>query len=138
MHESVGTDGPVGRLTSELEHYSYRDLADHLARINRYTSLAARQMQEAGRRARVVDLLVHPPAAFLRNYILRRGFLDGTVGLTLSLVNAYSVFLKFAKLWELQRAGVARPGAAAADVASSPPGSEAGGAEPGVAAPRSP
>ena len=49
------------------------------------------------------DLLFHPPAAFLRNYILRRGFLDGTAGLTLSIVNAYSVFLKFAKLWELQR-----------------------------------
>ena len=59
-------------------------------------------MHEAGRRAGVFDLLVHPPATFLRNYILRRGFLDGTAGLTISLVNAYSVFLKFAKLWELQ------------------------------------
>jgi hypothetical protein len=45
---------------------------------------------------------VHPPAAFLRNYVLRRGFLDGGVGLTLSAVNAYSVFLKFAKLREMQ------------------------------------
>ena len=47
--------------------------------------------------------LVHPPAAFLRNYLLRRGILDGTAGLPISLMNAYSVFLKFAKLWELQR-----------------------------------
>ena len=47
--------------------------------------------------------LVHPPAAFLRNYVLRRGFTDGTVGLTISLVNSYGVFLKFAKLWERQR-----------------------------------
>jgi hypothetical protein len=46
---------------------------------------------------------VHPPAAFLRNYILRRGFLDGTAGLTISLMNAWSVGLKFMKLWELQR-----------------------------------
>jgi hypothetical protein len=45
---------------------------------------------------------VHPPAAFLRNYVLRRGFMDGSAGLTISLVNAYAVFLKFAKLWELQ------------------------------------
>jgi hypothetical protein len=60
-------------------------------------------MYESGRRANALHLLFHPPAAFLRNYILRRGFLDGTVGLTLSIVNAYSVFLKFAKLWELQR-----------------------------------
>jgi glycosyltransferase involved in cell wall biosynthesis len=103
VHESVTVDGDTGQLTTELQHYSYRDLTDHLDRINAYTTLAARQMHESGRRASAVDLLFHPPAAFLRNYILRRGFLDGTAGLTLSLVNAYSVLLKFAKLWELQR-----------------------------------
>ena len=78
-------------------------LRDHLDRINHYTTLAARQMHEGGRRAGPLDLLLHPPAAFLRNYVLRRGFLDGSVGLTVSLVNAYSVFLKFAKLWALER-----------------------------------
>jgi glycosyltransferase involved in cell wall biosynthesis len=104
VHESVDVDGPSGRLTHELLHYSYRDLRDHLDRINHYTTLAARQMHERGRRAGWLDILLHPPAAFLRNYLLRRGFMDGTVGLTLSAVNAYSVFLKFAKLWELDKA----------------------------------
>jgi glycosyltransferase involved in cell wall biosynthesis len=103
VHESVSVDGPVGQLRHDLEHYSFRDLRDQLDRVNHYTTLAARQMREAGRRAGPLDLLVHPPAAFLRNYVLRRGILDGTVGLTISLVNAYSVFLKFAKLWELQQ-----------------------------------
>jgi glycosyltransferase involved in cell wall biosynthesis len=103
VHESVLVDGEVGQLTGELQHYSYRDLRDHLDRINRYTTLAARQMYEGGRRAGVLDLLFHPPAAFLRNYVLRRGFADGAAGLTLSLVNAYSVLLKFAKLWEIQQ-----------------------------------
>jgi glycosyltransferase involved in cell wall biosynthesis len=108
VHESVTVDGQPGRLTNELQHYSYRDLCDHLNRINHYTTLAARQMYESGRRTGPLDLVVHPPAAFLRNYVLRRGFLDGTAGLTLSLVNAYSVFLKFAKLWELQHSADAR------------------------------
>ena len=98
VHESVAVDGASGQLTGELQHYSYRDLRDHLERINRYTTLAARQMHESGRRAGLLDLLLHPPAAFLRNYVLRRGFADGIAGLTLSLVNAYSVMLKFAKL----------------------------------------
>ncbi len=102
VHESVALNGPVGRLTAELRHYSYRDLCDHLDRINRYTSLAARQMYEDGRRAGALDLVLHPPAAFLRNYVLRRGFMDGTTGLILSIVNTYAVFLKLAKLWELQ------------------------------------
>jgi glycosyltransferase involved in cell wall biosynthesis len=103
VHESVSADGPVGQLKAEIAHYSFRDLSDHLDRINRYTTLAARQMHEAGRRASAWHLLVHPAAAFLRNYVLRRGFLDGTVGLLISCINAYAVLLKFAKLWELQR-----------------------------------
>ena len=102
VHESVTVDGGPGQLVNELQHYSFRDLRDQLERINHYTTLAARQMYERGQRSGPLALLAHPPAAFLRNYVLRRGFLDGTVGLTISLVNAYSVFLKFAKLWELQ------------------------------------
>jgi glycosyltransferase involved in cell wall biosynthesis len=108
VHESVTAIGAVGKLSQELQHYSYTDLGDHLDRINAYSTLAARQMFERGRRASALDLIVQAPAAFLRNYVLRRGVLDGSVGLLLSLVNAYSVFLKFAKLWELQRRMAAR------------------------------
>lgn len=115
VHESVAVDGGAGQLRGELEHYSYRDLRDHLDRINHYTTLAARQMHESGRRAGPLHLLLHPPAAFLRNYILRRGFLDGTAGLTISAVNAYSVFLKFAKLWELEAHSASKPPARAVE-----------------------
>jgi hypothetical protein len=99
----VHVDGGAGYLEHELEHYSFRDLSDHVARINHYSSLAARQMYDRGRRASPIDLVLHPPAAFIRNYLLRRGFLDGSAGLLISIVNSYSVFLKFAKLWELER-----------------------------------
>lgn len=103
VHESVRVDGSVGYLKNELQHYPYRDLSEHLIRMDRYTSLAARQMLAEGRRTTIGDLLVHPPAAFLRNYIVKGGLRDGTAGLIISLVNSYYVMLKFAKLWELQR-----------------------------------
>ena len=109
VHESVALDsGRPGQLRGELLHYSYRDIRDQLDRINLYTTLSARQMYESGRRASNLDLVVHPPAAFLRNYVLRRGFLDGTVGFTISMLQAWSVFLKFAKLHERQRHPEAR------------------------------
>jgi glycosyltransferase involved in cell wall biosynthesis len=101
VHESVRADGPVVDLQGELLHYAYRDLAHHLQTMDRYTTLAARQMFEDGRRAGWVDLAVHPPAAFLRNYLLRGGFKDGVPGLIVSAMNARYVGLKFAKLWEL-------------------------------------
>src|SRR5262245_25674137 len=103
VHESVQVDGPSGQLKNDLEHHSFADLRDQVDRINHYSTLSARQMYEAGRRTNLAEILVHPPAAFLRNYVLRRGFLDGTAGLTISFMNAWGVALKFAKLWELQR-----------------------------------
>jgi glycosyltransferase involved in cell wall biosynthesis len=103
VHESVSVDGTSGYLKNDLQHYSFADLRDHIKRINHYSTLSAMQMYEEGRRTGPVEILVHPPAAFMRNYILRRGFLDGTAGLTISLMNAWSVGLKFMKLWELQR-----------------------------------
>jgi (heptosyl)LPS beta-1,4-glucosyltransferase len=103
VHEAVTVRGEIGQLRGELQHYAYRDVADHLETIDRYTTLAARQLHEAGRRASAVDLALHPPLAFLRNYIARGGIRDGATGFVISRMNAYYVFLKFAKLWELQR-----------------------------------
>jgi len=103
VHESVHANGPVRYLRHELQHYAYRDISHHHDVMDRYTSLAARQMHEQGRRASMTDVWLHPPAAFLRNYVLKRGFTDGVPGLIISAMNAHYVFLKFAKLWELQR-----------------------------------
>jgi len=102
VHEAVTVRGSVGQLRGEFQHYAYRDIADHLETMDRYTTLAARQMYESGRRAGLMQVAGHPPLAFLRNYIARGGFRDGVAGLTISAMNSYYVFLKFAKLWELE------------------------------------
>ena len=104
VHESASVDGPVGRLHGDIEHYAYRDVAHHLATIDRYTTLAASQMLADGRRAGLLDLVAHPPLAFLRNYFARLGLRDGVPGLIVSSLNTYYVFLKFVKLWEQQQA----------------------------------
>jgi glycosyltransferase involved in cell wall biosynthesis len=103
VHEGVEVQGPVGRLRQELQHLPYRDMSHHLRTIDRYTTLSARQMHEAGRWVTAPALVLRPVAAFLRNYLLRGGWHDGSVGLVVSALNSYYVFLKFAKLWELQR-----------------------------------
>jgi glycosyltransferase involved in cell wall biosynthesis len=104
VHEAVTVHGAIGQLRGELQHYAYRDIADHLETIDRYTTLAARQMHEDGRRAGVLQIVGHPPLAFLRNYLARGGIRDGLPGFIISALNSYYVFLKFAKLWELRRA----------------------------------
>ena len=109
IHESFRlASGTPAKLGGELHHYAYRDISHHLKKIDAYTTMLARQAHEQGRRANPLGMAVHPWLAFLRNYVLRRGFTDGTAGLVISLLNAYYVFLKQAKLWELQRTPPAR------------------------------
>jgi len=103
VHESVDVDGQPGYLVHHLEHYAYRDIAHHIETMNRYTTLAADDMFASGRRVGAAAVIAHPIAAFLRNYLLKRGILDGVPGFIVSAMNAYYVFLKMAKLWERAR-----------------------------------
>jgi glycosyltransferase involved in cell wall biosynthesis len=106
IHESVQVDGPVGRLNHELEHHTYDDISDHLSTIDRYTTLWAAQAHADGKRAGVLDGCVASTWAFIRNYVVRRGFLLGEAGLTVSTLNAYYTYAKMAKLRELARAAM--------------------------------
>ena len=107
VHESVTVDGRIGTLRCELQHYAYRDLSHHLSTIDRYSTLAVKQMTSEHQHAKWLDLLGHPTLAFFRNDVLHRGFSDGVPGLIVSLMNSYYVFLKFAKLWAYEHADTA-------------------------------
>jgi glycosyltransferase involved in cell wall biosynthesis len=105
IHESVRVEGRVGRLQGELEHFTYRDVSHHLRAIDQYTTLWAQQAYAEGRRAGALTAFVHGALAFLRNYVLRGGFVLGGVGLVVSTLNAHYTFVKLAKLRELRSAG---------------------------------
>ena len=100
VHESVALNGEPGVLRHDLQHFPYRDISDHLATIDRYTTLAAEQMRADGRIPSIFGVALHPPFAFLRNYILRGGFRSGSAGVIVSALNSYYVFLKLAKARE--------------------------------------
>jgi glycosyltransferase involved in cell wall biosynthesis len=98
VHESIAADGPVGVLKHDLLHTGEDNVAERKAKLRRYAQMSAREMHRGGRRAGAAALLLHPPAAFLRSYLLRRGFLDGVAGFRVSALQAYYVYLKFAYL----------------------------------------
>jgi glycosyltransferase involved in cell wall biosynthesis len=105
VHERLIAEGAVRELRGDLLHYTYRNIADHLRTIDRFTTEAARGMMAHGARGAVAGMLVAPPLKFLRMYLLRGGFLDGSPGLICAVLGGYYVFLKHAKLWELRRNG---------------------------------
>jgi hypothetical protein len=103
VHEALEPVADAGRLAHPLDHAPYRDLAHHLGKVERYARWAAQDLAERGRRARLADLLLRPPARFLRMYVLQLGLLDGWRGAVLSGCAAWGVFLKYAGLWETGR-----------------------------------
>jgi glycosyltransferase involved in cell wall biosynthesis len=103
VHEEVELEGDAGWLSGRLRHTPYRDVEQHVAKIDAYTTRGARQYVERGGRAALFNMLVHPPFRFLRMYVLQGGVRDGYPGLVLCLLSSYSVFLKYAKAWERLR-----------------------------------
>jgi len=101
VHESVNVDGRIETLKGAIEHRTYRDLEDFIARMNSYSSLAARQGFEDGKRLKPGDLTLRPMVAFLKMFVLRRGFMDGTIGFQLAVMHAIYTYSKYAKLREL-------------------------------------
>lgn len=101
-HDRVIVDGPVKTLTAKLWHYTYRDLNHHIQVINHFSGISAREMYRAGRKFRLLDLLLRPPLRFFKCYILKAGFLDGLRGFIIATSIAYGVAIKYAKLWECQ------------------------------------
>ena len=101
VHESVQVNGTVGELAGDLLHYTCPSLSDHIRTTDRYTTLAARQFHDEGRRPHIGNLLLSPPWAFVRSYFLKLGFLDGIAGLIIASMAAFYVFAKYAKAWKL-------------------------------------
>ena len=103
VHEKVLYAVTPGTLDGDLLHESATDLSDYLAKMNRYTTLAAEQLHANGRKAGLAVLVLSPVVRFVKFYVLRLGFLDGLPGLVHISIGCMSSFLKYAKLIELRK-----------------------------------
>lgn len=99
-HETARVNGKVETLEGELLHYTKRNLSEHHLVLDSYTTLAAEYLAGNGKSIGAVGLFTNSIAAFFRTYILKQGFRDGIQGLIIAMFTAYSVFLKYAKVWE--------------------------------------
>jgi glycosyltransferase involved in cell wall biosynthesis len=102
VHESVKIVGSPEYLKGEIYHYTYRSISDYLRRLEIYSNLAAYDYQQKGKSSTLIALFFNPLAAFIKAYLLKRGFLDGIPGFAVAAMGAVSVFFKYAKLYELQ------------------------------------
>jgi glycosyltransferase involved in cell wall biosynthesis len=97
-HDKVIVTGRVERLAAPILHFSYRDIADHVATINRFSTRGAAEMEPSAFAA--VQMFTHAVWRFFNFYIVRGGFMDGGRGLYAAMTASFYVFLKYAKAYE--------------------------------------
>ncbi|MBL7742137.1 MAG: glycosyltransferase family 2 protein [Chitinophagaceae bacterium] len=93
----------VCHLKGDILHYSFNTVEDHIWQNNRLSSIAATSLYNAGKHSSWYKMLVRPVWAFVNGYIFRRGFLDRADGFTIAVNTAHQVFLKYSKLYNMQR-----------------------------------
>jgi glycosyltransferase involved in cell wall biosynthesis len=100
VHAEVHVRGRVGTLRERLVHDTYRDLDRYFEKFSRYTRWSAADLKQRGVRASASRLLLRPWLRFFRMYVLEGGFREGRHGIVLCMLAAFSVFTKYARLWE--------------------------------------
>jgi glycosyltransferase involved in cell wall biosynthesis len=103
VHERLVVDGAIGRLDPPLIHYTYDTMEQALAKAERYATAGAQQAFDAGKRSTPLGAALHGAWAFIRTYLVRRGFLDGAPGFALARYNAHTTYQRYLKLWKLGR-----------------------------------
>jgi len=100
VHEKVVVSGKTDFLDNPLEHFTYRTVSDYLKKMEIYSTLAAQELKDKGKKSGIVTMCSHSAFTFVKMYFFRLGFLDGIHGFVLAVLYGYYAFLKYLKLWE--------------------------------------
>lgn len=99
---SVVVEGDGVAIHAFLDRFPYEKIEDHIKAIEHASGWRARRYVAGGGRSRILEMTVRPPVDFFKNYVLRRGFLDGWRGFVFCLIASYGVFLEYARAWEIR------------------------------------
>jgi (heptosyl)LPS beta-1,4-glucosyltransferase len=90
---------PVRHLRTPLLHYSYRDLEHYLIKSAHYAALAGAMKRSRGENPSLARGIFHGSWGFIRMYLIKKGFLDGSQGFLIAVLSAHSIFCKYADAW---------------------------------------
>ncbi|MDR1910953.1 MAG: glycosyltransferase family 2 protein [Helicobacteraceae bacterium] len=100
-HEVMTIDGKIGKINGRLDHYSYANINEHFTKLINYAQIGAKSYYKRGERVNISTIFLRPFFGFVKAYLLKRGFLDGTPGLIAAFSSSIHIFLKYATLYEL-------------------------------------
>ncbi len=105
VQEDLIVEGKVKKLKGALYHFTYRNIADHLKRMNTFSDLGAQKLYAQNKRCRWYHIGLLPFFRFVKSYIFKLGLLDGFAGFVVSVLDGYTIFVTYAKLKEIWKLG---------------------------------
>ena len=104
VHETIKANGKLGFFKNKIEHYSYKNYDHYISKMNHYGDLRANEYFKKGKQINYFfHLLIKPKARFFIHYVIRLGFLDGFQGFIFAKAQAYGVYVRYIKLWLLNK-----------------------------------
>ncbi len=100
VHETWIADGKVKTLDAIIEHVSFRNYSELVAKMESYSNLTSKELFERNKQVNFLTPVFHGLWMFIKTYFLELGVIDGFDGLLISTMNAGGSFLKYAKLRE--------------------------------------
>jgi glycosyltransferase involved in cell wall biosynthesis len=105
VHEKLVVDGNVKKLDNPIYHFTYKDISEHLKRINKFSSLGAKKLYAEGKKCSWYHLVFLPPQRFIQSFFFKAGILDGFAGFVIAVLHSYAIFTRYAKLKEIWKKG---------------------------------
>ena len=99
----------IRRIGGYLLHSTLKDRNSLRQKLIKEATLAAIKYHRQGRNAGVAGLVFSPIAAFFKCYFIKLGLLDGKEGFYCAKLGAWYTYLKYSKLWQLNRQFKMRP-----------------------------
>lgn len=103
VHEKIQSNGNVGYLEKKINHYSYKNLIQYKAKLNKYAKLQAEEILENNGFVTPFHILLKPVIRFLIHYIFKLGFLDGKPGIVMSYLSAYGVAQRYKEFFKIKK-----------------------------------
>jgi len=103
VHADISAPTSAPTLSATLDHHTFRSFDHYLEKLDRYARWGAEDLARRGRRSGALAIALRPAWRFFRSWVLEGGFRDGIRGLMVCGLQSYGVFLKWARLWEIQR-----------------------------------
>lgn len=101
VHETIEINGMIGKLHQEMLHYTVFDINTAIQKQIKYAMLSGELLYEKNKKSSFLKIIIKFPFDFFRYYVLQRNFLNGYAGFTWSMFAAFSNYLKYARLKEL-------------------------------------